>query len=57
MAEATASGLRHVAIEPAVEGNAFTYVRRLTAGVDPMSVAEQALLVRAGASRPRTTGS
>jgi hypothetical protein len=43
MAEATASGLRHVAIEPAVQGNAFTYVRRLTQAVDPMSVAEQAL--------------
>ncbi|MGZ5295941.1 MAG: hypothetical protein ACXWYT_03365 [Actinomycetota bacterium] len=43
MAEATASGLRHVAIEPAVDGNAFTYVRRLTAGVDTLSVAEQAL--------------
>jgi hypothetical protein len=43
MAEATASGLRHVAIEPAVQGNAFTYVRRLANAVDPMSVAEQAL--------------
>jgi hypothetical protein len=43
MAEATASGLRHVAIQPAVDGNAFTYVRRLTAGAAPMSVVEQAL--------------
>jgi hypothetical protein len=43
MAEATASGLRHVAIEPAVDGSAFTYVRRLTAGVAPLSVAEQAM--------------
>ena len=43
MAEATASGLRHVAIEPAVDGSAFTYVRRMTAVVDPSSVAEQAL--------------
>lgn len=43
MAEVTASGLRHVAIEPAVDGNAFTYVRRLTTGVAPLSVAEQAL--------------
>lgn len=43
MAEATASGLRHVAIEPAVDGNAFTYVRRLTTGVAPLSVAEQAM--------------
>jgi hypothetical protein len=43
MAEATASGLRHVAIEPAVDGNAFTYVRRLTTGVAPSSVVERAL--------------
>ena len=43
MAEATASGLRHVAIEPAVDGNAFTYVRRLTTAVDPSSVVERAL--------------
>lgn len=43
MAEATASGLRHVAIEPAVDGSAFTYVRRLTTGVAPLSVAEQAM--------------
>lgn len=43
MAEATASGLRHVAIEPAVDGSAFTYVRRLTAGAAPMSVAERAM--------------
>jgi hypothetical protein len=43
MAEATASGLRHVAIEPAVQGNAFTYVRRMATVVDPMSVAHQAL--------------
>lgn len=43
MAEATASGLRHVAIEPAVDGNGFTYVRRLTTGVAPSSIAEQAL--------------
>lgn len=43
MVEATASGLRQVAIEPAVDGNAFTYVRRLTTGVAPLSVAEQAL--------------
>ena len=43
MAEATASGLRHVAIEPAVDGNAFTYVRRLTSGDAPLSVVEQAL--------------
>ena len=28
MAEATASGLRHVAIGPAIEGNAFTYRSR-----------------------------
>ena len=43
MAEVTVSGLRHLAIEPAVQGNAFTYVRRLTGAVDPMSVAAQAL--------------
>jgi hypothetical protein len=43
MAEATASGLRHVAIEPAVDGNAFTYVRRLATGVAPSSVVERAL--------------
>ena len=43
MAEVTVSGLRHVAIEPAVQGNAFTYVRRLSGAVDPMSVAAQAL--------------
>ncbi len=43
MAEATASGLRHVAIEPAVDGNAFTYVRRLAIGVAPPSVVERAL--------------
>jgi hypothetical protein len=43
MAEATASGLRQVAIEPAVDGNAFTYVRRLTTGPAPPSVVEQAL--------------
>jgi hypothetical protein len=43
MAEATASGLRHVAIGPAVDGNAFTYVRRLMADVDASPVAEQAL--------------
>ena len=43
MAEATASGLRHVAIEPAVDGNAFTYVRRLATGVAPPSVVERAL--------------
>lgn len=43
MAEATASGLRHVAVEPAVQGNAFTYVRRLAKAVDPMSVAQQAM--------------
>lgn len=43
MAEATASGLRHVAIEPAVDGNAFTYVRRLQKAADTLSVAEQAL--------------
>jgi hypothetical protein len=42
MAEATVSGLRHVAIEPAVDGNAFTYVRRLTTGAAPPSVVEQA---------------
>lgn len=48
MAEATASGLRHVAIEPAVDGNAFTYVRRLTTGVAPRSVAEQAFAFPAG---------
>jgi hypothetical protein len=46
MAEATASGLRHVAIESAVDGNAFTYVRRLTTGVAPVSVAEQAMAFR-----------
>jgi hypothetical protein len=28
MAEATASGLRHVAVEHAVGGDSFTYVRR-----------------------------
>ena len=43
MAEATGSGLRHVAIDPAVQSNAFTYVRRLAKAVDPMSVAHQAL--------------
>lgn len=43
MAEATASGLRHVAVQPAIDGNAFTYVRRLTTGVAPLSVVEQAL--------------
>jgi hypothetical protein len=43
MAEATASGLRHIAIEPAVQSSAFTYVRRLVGAVDPMTVAEQAL--------------
>jgi hypothetical protein len=43
MAEATASGLRHVEIAPAVDGNAFTYVRRLTTGAAPISVVEQAL--------------
>jgi hypothetical protein len=43
MAEATASGLRHVAIGSAVDGNAFTYVRRLMTGVAPSAVAEQAL--------------
>lgn len=43
MAEATASGLRHVAIEPGVDGSAFTYVRRLQAAADTLSVAEQAL--------------
>jgi hypothetical protein len=42
MAEATASGLRHVAIGPAVDACAFTYVRRLTTGVVPPSVVEQA---------------
>jgi hypothetical protein len=46
MAEATASGLRHVAIEPAVDGNAFTYVRRLATGVAPSSVVERALAFR-----------
>ena len=39
MAEATASGLRHVAIQPAVDSSAFTYVRRLTEEVIPSSVA------------------
>lgn len=43
MAEATASGLRHVAIEPAVDGNAFTYVRRLTSSTTSMAAVEQAL--------------
>jgi len=43
MAEVTVSGLRHVAIEPAVQGNAFTYVRRMPGAVDPMSVAAQAV--------------
>ena len=43
MAEATASGLRHVGIEPAIDGNAFTYVRRLATGVAPPSVVERAL--------------
>jgi hypothetical protein len=43
MAEATASGLRHVAIEPAVDGNAFTYVRRLATGDAPSSVIDRAL--------------
>jgi hypothetical protein len=42
MAEATASGLRHVAIQPAVDSSAFTYVRRLTEEVIPSSVAQQA---------------
>jgi hypothetical protein len=46
MAEATASGLRHVAIEPAVDGNAFTYVRRLAESAEPVSVVEQALAFR-----------
>jgi hypothetical protein len=43
MAEATASGLRHVAIEPAVDANAFAYVRRLTTGGAPLSVVERAM--------------
>ena len=43
MAVSTASGLRHVEIEPAIQGNAFTYVRRLAGAVDPVSVAQQAL--------------
>jgi hypothetical protein len=42
MAEATASGLRHVAIGSAVDGNAFAYVRRLTTGAAPPAVAEHA---------------
>ena len=42
MAEATASGLRHVAIRPAIDSSAFTYVRRLAEDVVPSSVAEQA---------------
>ena len=43
MAEATASGLRHVAIEPAADGNVFTYVGRLTTGAAPPSVGDRAL--------------
>lgn len=43
MAEATASGLRHVAVEPAVDGNAFTYVRRLPDGIDTSPVIDRAL--------------
>ena len=44
MAEATASGLRHVAIEPAVKGTRSRYVRRLaTGGRLRCPVAERAL--------------
>lgn len=43
MAESTASGLRHVAIVPAVDGSASAYVQRPTLGVAPASVADQAL--------------
>jgi hypothetical protein len=43
MAEATVSGLRHVEIQPAIDANGFTYVRRLTAGAALSSVVEQAL--------------
>jgi hypothetical protein len=43
MALATASGLRHVSIEPAIDSNAFTYVRRLARAVDPSAAVERAL--------------
>jgi hypothetical protein len=43
MAEATASGLRHVSIEPAIDSNAFTYVRRLAHDADVSTVVGRAL--------------
>ena len=43
MAEVTPSGLRYVAIEPALEGSAFTYVRRLARDVDVSPIVREAL--------------
>jgi hypothetical protein len=45
MAEVTASGLRHVAIDPAVDSHAFTYVRRLALHADASMVVRRALAV------------
>ncbi len=43
MAEVTPSGLRYVAIAPALEGNAFTYVRRPSRDVDVSPIVREAL--------------
>ena len=43
MVDVTPSGLRYVAIAPALEGNAFTYVRRPTRDVDVSPIVREAL--------------
>jgi hypothetical protein len=43
MAEVTPSGLRYVAISPALESNAFTYVRRPARDVDVSPIIREAL--------------
>ena len=43
MAEVTPSGLRYVAIAPALEGNAFTYVRRPAGDLDVSLIVREAL--------------
>lgn len=42
MAEATASGLRHTPIQPAVDGASFAYVLRLARGADPAPAVDAA---------------
>jgi hypothetical protein len=52
MAEVTASGPRHVSIEPAVESSAFTYVRRLALHADASPGVERALAFEAWGGTP-----